>query len=165
VRSVVALFDPAAVQRATDAGAGASIELEMGGHTDDLHGKPLRATVTVVSLHDGTFTETQPRHGGKTGYEMGRTAIVETASGVTIQLTSRRTPPFSLNQLLSCGVKPETYQVLVAKGVNAPIAAYRPVSRHMLRVNTPGVTTADMTLLPFRHRRKPMFPFEEIESR
>ena len=111
---------------------------------------------------DGTFTETQPRHGGKTGYEMGPTAIVETASGVTIQLTSRSTPPFSLNQLLSCGVKPETYQVLVAKGVNAPIAAYRPVSRHMIRVNTAGVTTADMTLLPFRHRRKPMFPFEEI---
>jgi hypothetical protein len=29
-------------------------------------------------------------------------------------------------------------------------------------VNTPGVTTADMTTLPFRHRRRPMFPFEQI---
>jgi len=162
VRSFVCLYDPACVKRADDAGPGASIELDMGGKTDDLHGKPLRATVHVVSLHDGKFTESQPRHGGKTGYDMGRTAIVETDSGVTIQLTSRRTPPFSLNQLLSCGVKPQTFQVLVAKGVNAPIAAYRPVSRHILRVNTPGVTTADMTLLPFRHRRRPMFPFEAI---
>jgi microcystin degradation protein MlrC len=67
-----------------------------------------------------------------------------------------------LNQLLSCGIEPSPYQVLVAKGVNAPIAAYRPVCRHILRVNTPGVTTADMTTLPFRHRRRPMFPFEEI---
>ena len=162
VRSFVCLYDPASVSRADEAGAGASIELEMGGRTDDLHGKPLRARVHIVSLHDGKFTESQPRHGGKTGYDMGRTAIVETDSGVTIQLTSRRTPPFSLNQLLSCGVRPETFQVLVAKGVNAPIAAYRPVSRHILRVNTPGVTTADMTLLPFRHRRRPMFPFETI---
>jgi len=162
VRSFVCLYDPACVKRADDAGPGASIELDMGGKTDDLHGTPLRATVRVISLHDGKFTESQPRHGGKTGYDMGRTAIVETDSGVTIQLTSRRTPPFSLNQLLSCGVKPQTFQVLVAKGVNAPIAAYRPVSRHILRVNTPGVTTADMTLLPFRHRRRPMFPFEAI---
>jgi microcystin degradation protein MlrC len=64
--------------------------------------------------------------------------------------------------LLSCGIEPTQYQVLVAKGVNAPIAAYQPVCRHILRVNTPGVTTADMTQLPFHHRRRPMFPFEEI---
>jgi microcystin degradation protein MlrC len=162
VRSVVSLYDPAAAQAAHRAGAGQIIELEMGGKTDDLHGPPLRAAVTVVSLHDGKFTEVQPRHGGKTGYDMGTTAIVRTSSGVTIQLTSQRTPPFSLNQLLSCGIEPTQYQVLVAKGVNAPIAAYQPVCRHILRVNTPGVTTADMTQLPFHHRRRPMFPFEEI---
>jgi microcystin degradation protein MlrC len=162
VTSFLCLYDPAAVKRAADAGTSGSINLDMGGHTDELHGTPLRATVKVISLHDGRFTEDQPRHGGKNGYEMGATAIVETTSGLTIQLTSRRTPPFSLNQLLSCGVKPETFHVLVAKGVNAPIAAYRPVCRHIIRVNTPGVTTADMTLLPHRHRRRPMFPFEEI---
>lgn len=161
-RSFVCLYDPAAAARAAAAGSGAMLDFEMGGKTDDLHGKPLRASVTIISLHDGSFTETQPRHGGKTSYDLGRTAIVETDGGVTIQLTSRRTPPFSLNQLLSCGVKPQAFHVLVAKGVNAPIAAYRPVCRHILRVNTPGVTTADMTLLPFRHRRRPMFPFEEI---
>ncbi|HEV2295425.1 MAG TPA: M81 family metallopeptidase [Tepidisphaeraceae bacterium] len=161
-RSFVCLYDPLAATRAVAAGPGAMLELEMGGKTDDLHGKPLRAKVTVVSLHNGSFTETQPRHGGKTSYDMGRTAIVETDGGITLQLTSRRTPPFSLNQLLSCGVEPQRFHVLVAKGVNAPIAAYRPVCRHILRVNTSGVTTADMTLLPFRHRRRPMFPFEEI---
>lgn len=164
VRSFVCLYDPASVQRAAGAGAGAPIELEMGGKTDHLHGKPLRASVTVASLHEGKFTESQPRHGGKTGYDMGQTAIVETTNSLTVQLTSRRTPPFSLNQLLSCGIQPETFHVIVAKGVNAPIAAYRPVCRHILRVNTPGVTTADMTLLPHRHRRRPMFPFEEIGS-
>ena len=157
-----ALNDPAAARNAAGAGAGASIELQMGGHTDDMHGKTLRATVMVISLHDGRFTEAQPRHGGKTSYDMGLTAIVQTAGGVTVQLTSHRTPPFSLNQLLSCGVEPERFQVIVAKGVNAPIAAYRPVCRHILRVNTPGVTTANMTLLPHRYRRKPMFPFEAI---
>jgi microcystin degradation protein MlrC len=96
---------------------------------------------------------------------MGPTAVVETASGLTIMLTSLRVPPFSLNQLTCCGLRPEEFQVLVAKGVNAPIAAYREVCKSFIRVNTPGVTTADMTLLPHRHRRRPMFPFEQIGSR
>jgi microcystin degradation protein MlrC len=162
IKSFVCLFDPAAVERAGRAGAGAKVELEMGGHTDALHGPPLRATVSVITLRDGHFTEPQPRHGGKTSYEMGATAIVTTETGLTIQLTSRRTPPFSLNQLISCGVDPAQFQVLVAKGVNAPLAAYRPACRHILRVSTPGVTTADMTQLPFHHRRRPMFPFEKL---
>ena len=34
------------------------------------------------------------------------------------------------------------------------------VCKHLLRVNTPGCTTADMRLLNFHHRRRPMFPFE-----
>ncbi|MGB7156935.1 MAG: M81 family metallopeptidase [Tepidisphaeraceae bacterium] len=162
VRSFVCLYDPASAKAARETGVGRTVALDMGGKTDDLHGKPLRAPVTILSTHDGRFVETQPRHGGKTAYDMGPTAVVRTASGLTVQLTSHRTPPFSLNQLLSCGIDPATFQVIVAKGVNAPIAAYKPACHHILRVNTPGVTTADMTQLLHRHRRRPMFPFEEI---
>ena len=37
---------------------------------------------------------------------MGRTAVVETDAGVTVMLTSRRVPPFSLEMLRSCGLDP-----------------------------------------------------------
>jgi microcystin degradation protein MlrC len=70
-------------------------------------------------------------------------------------------PPFSLHQLTTFDVDPTQFHVLVAKGVNAPVAAYRPVCRHLLRVNTPGCTTADMTTLTFEDRRRPLFPFEK----
>jgi microcystin degradation protein MlrC len=56
---------------------------------------------------------------------------------------------------------PAQFQVLVAKGVIAPVAAYAPICRELIRVNTPGVTTADMAALPYTHRRRPLFPFEE----
>jgi len=52
-------------------------------------------------------------------------------------------------------------EIASAKGVNAPIAAYAPVCPSMVRVNTMGVTVADMTMLPYKNRRKPMFPFEK----
>jgi microcystin degradation protein MlrC len=75
-------------------------------------------------------------------------------------LTSKRMVPWSLGQFSCCNLNPEDFDVLVAKGVNAPLAAYQPICPNLLRVNTPGVTTADLSLLDYQRRRQPMFPFE-----
>jgi microcystin degradation protein MlrC len=157
----VCLYDPAAVAEAEKSGSGSSARLSVGGKTDRLHGEPLNATFTILGLYDGRFRETQPRHGGWTEFDMGRTAVVRSEQGLTIMLTSRRAAPFSLEQLRSCNLDPARFRILVAKGVNAPVAAYREVCEHFLRVNTPGVTTADMKQLAFHRRRRPMFPFEQ----
>ena len=158
--SFVCLFDPQSTRQAIDAGANVRITLRMGGKTDMLHGAPLEAAITVKSLHDGHFTEPAARHGGRSQFDMGPTAIVGTDSGLTIMLTSQRVFPASLVQLTSCGLDPSTFRIIVAKGVHAPVGAYGQVCRTMIRVNTPGVTTADMTTLDYRHRHRPLFPFE-----
>ncbi|HSG70429.1 MAG TPA: M81 family metallopeptidase, partial [Planctomycetaceae bacterium] len=157
----VCLFDPDAVQKASNAGVGSTIKMSVGGKSDDLHGEPLTAEFRVRSLHAGKFRETQVRHGGFSEFDQGSTAIVETESGLTIMLTSRRMVPFSLQQLLSCDVDPKRFQVIVAKGVNAPLAAYQEVCPNFLRVNTPGSTCADMHALEYRFRRWPLYPLEE----
>ncbi len=156
----VCLSDPGSVKQAAAAGAGARVRLRVGGKTDDRHGDPLEDEFTVLRLHAGKFEEPEPRHGGFTHCDQGPTAIVETDRGLTIMLTSRRMPPFSLRQLTACGLDPARFRLLVAKGVNAPIAAYAPVCKHLIRVNTPGVTSADMKALDYTYRRRPMFPFE-----
>lgn len=156
----VCLFDPGSVQKADAAGLGATVTLSLGGVRDGLHGDPLTTECRVLSLHEGKFKETAARHGGFLDFDQGRTAVVQTERGVTVMLTSRRVPPFSLEQLHSCGLDPKAFRVLVAKGVIAPLAAYGPVVDRVIKVNTPGVTCADMTQLPFHHRRRPMFPFE-----
>ncbi len=158
--AVVILYDPAAVQAAESLGLNGRGVITAGGKTDALHGPPLTSECVVQFLGDGRFEETQTRHGGFTEFDQGRIAIVRTDGGLTLLLTSRRVPPFSLKQLTNFGLDPAAFHVLVAKGVNAPLAAYAPVCRTILRVNTPGVTTADMTQLNFQHRRRPLFPFE-----
>jgi len=70
--------------------------------------------------------------------------------------------PASLQQLISCGLDPSQFHILVAKGVHAPVAAYEPVCKTIIRVNTPGPTTADMRQLTYKSRRRPMFPFEGV---
>ena len=159
-RSFVCVYDPDAVRQAEQAGIGQTVSLRIGGKTDAHHGQPLATTLHVRSMHDGRFQEQQVRHGGLASFDQGRTVVVDTDYGMTVMLTSRRMVPFSLEQLKSCGLDPSEFKILVAKGVHAPVAAYREVARHFIRVNTPGSTCADMTRLDFRHRRRPLFPFE-----
>ena len=160
----VCLYDPESQDRARQAGVGAALELMMGGKTDDRHGEPLRTVVTVKSLHDGQFEESEIRHGGYTHFDMGPTAVVTTENGLTISLTSLRTVPVSLGIVTSVGLNPTDFQVLVAKGVHAPVAAYREVCAALIRVNTAGATAADMRTFEYKYRRCPLYPFEEIGS-
>jgi microcystin degradation protein MlrC len=68
--------------------------------------------------------------------------------------------PFSLGQLRHAGLDPAAFRLLVAKGVHAPVAAYAEACRTFLRVDTPGVTSADLARLAYHHRRRPLHPFE-----
>jgi microcystin degradation protein MlrC len=160
-RTFVCLYEPETVEQLRDAEPGDRVRLALGGKQDDLHGPPIELDVTIRSHHDGRFTESEVRHGGQTRYDMGRTVVVDSDAGLTVQLTSRRIVPFSLNQLLGCGLAPADFQILVVKGVHAPVAAYEPVCTELIRVTTPGATTADMSQLRFQHARRWLYPLEE----
>jgi microcystin degradation protein MlrC len=78
-----------------------------------------------------------------------------------IILNSVRTPPFSLNQVTSLGINPRKMNIIIAKGVIAPLAAYEPVAEKVIAVNTLGSTSADIYSFNYRHRRIPLYPFEK----
>ena len=160
----VCLYDREAQEQARAAGVGACLTLSMGGKTDGRHGEPLVAEVKVCSLHEGKFEESEVRHGGMTHFDMGPTAVVQTASGLTISLPTLRVVPVSLGMLTSIGLEPDEFQIIVAKGVHAPVAAYEPVCTKLIRVNTNGASAADMRTFNYQYRRQPMYPFEEIAS-
>lgn len=115
---------------------------------------------TVRFLGDGKFTERKVRHGGWTHCDQGLTAVVETPEGHSILLTTRRMAPMSLEQVRSSGIRPETKEILIVKGVVAPQAAYREVAGSIVLVDTPGPTANDPGSFVYAHRRRPMFPME-----
>ncbi len=86
--------------------------------------------------------------------------MLATAAGLTVMVTTHRMAPFSLEQVRHVGLAPASLRLLAAKGVHAPVAAYAEVCPSFVRVDTPGVTTADAARLPYRHRRRPLFPWE-----
>lgn len=159
--ALVCIYDPESVETCSVAGPGSSVPLRLGGKTDRHHGATIQTRGHVVSLHDGWFREPHPRHGGFTEFNQGPTAIVRLDDGPTVMLTSRRMVPFSLEQIRSCGLNPTDFKVLVAKGVNAPMAAYQEVCPTMIRIDTPGSTSANLFRLSYDHRTSPCFPWEE----
>jgi len=162
-KAFLCLYDPGAVQRVIEAGGGPgnSIDLVMGGKVDTQHGSPLEAEITVRSLHEGHFQENEIRHGGRTNFNMGPCTVVETDTGLTILLTSLRTVPVSLGMMTSCDLDPADFHIIIAKGVHAPVAAFEPVCKALIRVDTAGATAADMDRFEYQYRRRPMFPFEK----
>lgn len=156
----ISLCDPAAVQECVAAGVGATVELAVGGKTDDMHGEPVQVRGRVRVLHDGKWEETGATHGGFRFFDTGHGALLATEDGHDLLLISRPLGNVSLQQMRAVGLEPTTQRIIVAKGVNSPRAAFEPIAAELLFVGTPGVTSADLSKFTYQNRRRPLFPCE-----
>lgn len=154
------LCDPASVQTCVAAGVGATVEIAVGGKTDDLHGDPVSVRGEIRHLDDGTFEETGPTHGGKRFFDVGPRAVLHTDDDHTILLTTLPMGNTSRQELVSAGIDPTRQPIIVAKGVQSPRGAFEPIAAAMIQLNSPGCTSADVTCLEYRYRRRPMYPYE-----
>jgi len=159
---VVALYDPAAVQQCVAAGIGAVLDLQVGGKVDTMHGATQSVTGRVRALTDGKFEETQRRHGGRRYHDQGLTAVIEVnrdapGKGGLILLNSSRTAPMSIHELTSAGIVPEQQRILVAKGAVAPRAAYEPVCKRIIEVDTAGATSISIPKTEYTLARQTLY--------
>jgi microcystin degradation protein MlrC len=143
--AVVPIADAEVALAAARAGGGASLRVELGGKTDDLHGPPIPVEARVVRITDGRY-----RGGGtwKTGqsFSMGTTAVLD-AGGVVLVVMERPVPPFHAEQLLSVGIEPRDAALIVVKGAVAWRSAYGDVAAEVIEVDTPGICPLDPLVL------------------
>jgi microcystin degradation protein MlrC len=114
----------------------------------------------VRLLHDGTYVESEVRHGGKRSNFMGMTALVEIDGRNLLVLNSQRHPPFSLGQLTCLGIDPRRQRILVVKAAIAYKAAYQPIAGTIIEVDTPGLTAVNPRRFPYRNIRRPLYPLD-----
>jgi microcystin degradation protein MlrC len=119
---------------------------------------------TFVSRSGGRFTlEDRNSHLAAVqgvNFNMGPCAVVTVGDGITVLLTTRKTPPFDLAQLRSQGIVPEKLSVIAVKAAVAHRRAYDPIAVGSYTVTTPGPCTSDLTRLPYRRLRRPIFPLD-----
>ncbi|MFT5089965.1 MAG: microcystin degradation protein MlrC [Candidatus Latescibacterota bacterium] len=137
---VVTLWDPESAAACFVVGVGADIELQAGAKTDAVHGATLAIRGRVRTLHDGSYEETERRHGGGRFFNQGPTAVVDVGGKGLLVLNSVRSSPNSLHQITCMGIQPQQQKILVAKGAVAPRAAYEPVCARLIEVASGGAT-------------------------
>lgn len=155
--SVVCLYAPEEVRVCERAGLDRQVRLSVGGKVDRNHGEALDVVGRVLRLHNGTYEESQPRHGGRRTNHMGRTALVELAGRNLLVLNSERHPPFSLGQLTCLAIDPQKQRILVVKAAIAYRAAYVPIAGTIIEVDTPGLTAVNPARFMYRQIRA-MYP-------
>lgn len=152
--------DPAAAASCHDVGIGGRVHLEVGGRLVPETGPPFPVEGTVLALHPGPFEEPGATHGGQRFFDTGPTALVQYDQDCLLVLTSRAEIPSGLGTVQRLGVDPTRRRAIIGKGVQSPLAGYGPIAAEIIRVDTPGITSADLGRLTYRHRRRPLYPFE-----
>lgn len=163
-RAVVApINDPKAVTLASKAGEGNLVTLDLGGKTDRLHGSPLRVTARVVRLTNGEFVHTGPMGTGVLS-KMGPSAVLEIESvregSVTVLVTTYRHQPLDLAMLQSQGIEPAQQQIVVVKSSVHFRAAFTPIAKEIIEVDTPGISNPGLDRLYFQNLKRPIYPLD-----
>lgn len=162
--SAVVINDPKAVASIADLAPGATRTLSIGGKGSRLSGGPIELEVELVSTSDGRFTLEDPQShlASLTGLhiDMGPSAVVRHA-GISILLTTNKTPPMDLGQLRSQGIVPEEKAVIAVKAAVAHRQAYDPITRASFNVGTPGPCASELRGLPFHLVKRSIYPLDE----
>src|ERR1700694_5173507 len=163
--AAVVINDPEAIAALSDVPVGGVATLAIGGKKSTLDEGPVTLAVTLLSRSDGRFTlEDRNSHlAAMRGIHinMGTSAVVE-AKGITILLTTNKTPPFDLGQLRSQGIEPTTLSIIGIKAGVGHRRAYDPIAAGSYTVLTPGPNISDLRTLPFRRIHRPIFPLDTL---
>jgi microcystin degradation protein MlrC len=156
------IYDPGTVRQAMKAGVGAEIDVELGGHTDESMGKPVRAKALVKMFSDGTFKNDGPMNAG-VETQMGPAAVLR-IGGVDVVTISNRIQTIDLQVFLSQGIDPRTKDVVVVKSVQHFRAAYGPIAREVIVVDSGGICSPDISRLKFKKLRRPIWPLDGVND-
>ena len=159
LRVGVPVVDPEAVKRAFQLGVGATGEFTVGAaFTPDVPG-PLKATGTVLSLHDGRFILEGPANRGAAGY-IGNSAVVRFGT-VDILLQSRGGSSGDPQLLRHFGIEPSLYDMVVVKANTSFRLPYGKISSLIYCADTPGAGAANLKRFTWEKLPEGLYPFTE----
>ena len=157
------VWDPTTAAQAHAAGTGATIDVVLGGFTDELHGAPIAAKAYVKSLTDGRFKLVNPMGAGSI-VDLGPMARL-IIGNVDVLVGSRRSQTLDAQLFLLHGIDVRTMRIVALKSQQHFRGGFQDLAGTIIRADTPGFTTSDLSLLPFRHIRRPIWPLDPLPGR
>jgi microcystin degradation protein MlrC len=154
------IADPETARQAHEAGAGATIRVRLGGKWDELHGAPIEADAYVKCLTDGRFRYSTPMGAGRQG-DLGLMARL-TIGNVDVIVSSVRTQTLDSEVFLLHGIDVRRYRVVALKSQQHFRAGFDHLAGTTIRCDTPGFTSSNLALLPYKRVARPIWPLDEI---
>jgi len=140
-------FDPGAVNICREAGAGARLNLRIGGKMSAASGRPLDLDVTVRSVIEG-----HSQHGLGLVWPLGAAACIYTDDGIDIVLTSVRSQALDPEAFTKLGVPLSDKRMIVVKSIHHFHAKFAPLASQVVYVAAPGALDSRFEALPYTKR-------------
>jgi microcystin degradation protein MlrC len=161
--AMAAVYDPGAVERMATAGVGATLTLDLGGHSDmpsiGEAGKPLRLTGRVRRITDGEWIVRGPMYTGSK-VTAGKTALFETG-GMQIIVTSLHHEPWDAGIFTHIGIDPAHCRYIMLKSRIHYRAGFQRFAKATITLDGVGVTTSDNRRLSYHRLSRPIYPFDK----
>ncbi len=152
------IWDPRAAAEAAEAGVGATVTLEVGGHSSPRAGGPVRITGKVLFAGEKEYRTTGPYMHGRL-VRLGIAAVLD-VDGLMVSLVSRPTLTVDEDLFIQFGLRTQDYGIIVLRSKTHFRAVYEKVAEAIIIVDTPDWGPADLTTLPYRQiDRDAIFPF------
>lgn len=157
------IVDPHVAAQAHSAGVGRTMEIELGGRTDDLHGEPLKLRVYVKALHDGRIRLQAMFKGAP--LNLGPMARLQPADAdVEIIVASRRSQTFDPEPFLALGMDVHRYRYVALKSSNHFRAGFQDLASAIVTADPPGLTTHHIEVFPRQRTSRPLWPIDDRAS-
>ncbi len=157
------ICDPEVAQIAHDAGVGATISVKLGGKVDRLHGEPIELIAYVKALTDGRFTISSPVAKGMQ-VNLGKSARLQ-VGGIDILVCSVSIQVFDEQIYLLHGIDVTTCKIVALKSSQHFRAAFEPISKQIITVDSPGLTTLQFSFFDYKRLTRPIYPLDEASFR
>jgi microcystin degradation protein MlrC len=148
------IWDPIAVRLCFDAGKGARFPLRFGGKIGPTSGQPVDALVEVTALARDCWQSFGP-----TQVPLGDCAAIR-IGGVDVVLITKRTQALGLELFRNLGIEPTERKLVVVKSTNHFMAAYGPIAKKVIYVESDAPLARDYTKLPYTKISRPIWPLD-----
>jgi microcystin degradation protein MlrC len=155
-----AICDPAAIAEGMRDGLGTTT-LTIGGKIDPrLGGGPLTLTGEIACLTNGKFIAYGPMGGGvERNYGP---SMVFRVGGIDIILISNNGQATDLGQFTSLGIDPARYSTVAVKSMQHFRAAFEPIAREVILVDTGALCRVEYKEELFDKVRRPVWPLDPL---
>ncbi len=156
-----AICDPEAVRDGMRAGIGAITTIALGGKTDPrLGGGPLILTGEVTHLSNGRFIAYGPMGGGLER-DYGPSMVFR-VGGIDIIVITNNGQAVDLGQFTSLGIDPARYTTVAVKSMQHFRAAFEPVAREVILVDTGALCSPQYAPELYPKVRRPVWPLDAL---